>query len=192
MVGNDIIDIAETRRSNNWERPGFLLKVFSPKEQELISDSSNPFATVWRLWSMKESAYKVFIQAGGERFFNPAKIECTLDSLEKGRVDIGEMAIQTKTSINPDYIFTSASMSGLDFENQIFQLTARDHAFQSKFMKKKVLNAFAESKGLDADTLEIHKTHSGVPKLHYRNEAINCSLSITHHGLYGAYSILKD
>jgi len=68
MVGNDIIDLGETRRSTNWERPGFVQKIFTPKEQGFINASADPFSIVWRLWSMKESAYKVFLQTGVDRF----------------------------------------------------------------------------------------------------------------------------
>ena len=61
MLGNDIIDINETRRTTNWERPRFIEKIFTFKEQRMITKSADPFTTVWHLWSMKESAYKVFI-----------------------------------------------------------------------------------------------------------------------------------
>ena len=53
MVGNDIIDLNEARRSSNWERPGFVQKIFTAKEQSIIRDSIDPFTTVWHLWSMK-------------------------------------------------------------------------------------------------------------------------------------------
>ena len=109
MVGNDIVDIHETRRSSNWERPGFLQKLFTVKEQSLIATSNDPFVTLWRLWSMKESAYKVYIQAGGIRFFNPTKIECSLNSLKIGQVKIAAITLKTKTSIQANYIYSTAS-----------------------------------------------------------------------------------
>ena len=33
MIGNDIIDLALAKKENNWQRKGFLDKLFTPKEQ---------------------------------------------------------------------------------------------------------------------------------------------------------------
>ena len=62
MIGTDIIDIVEAKKTSNWERPRFLEKLFTSNEQQLIHNSENKFVMVWRLWSMKEAAYKLYIQ----------------------------------------------------------------------------------------------------------------------------------
>ena len=59
MIGNDIVDLALTRKENNWKRNGFLDKIFTVKEQILITNSENPEFTVWNLWSRKEATYKI-------------------------------------------------------------------------------------------------------------------------------------
>lgn len=191
MVGNDIIDINETRRSTNWERPGFIQKIFTTKEQSIISASAEPFTTVWQLWSMKESAYKVFIQAGGKRFFNPTKIECSIDSSKNGCVRIDQMTLKTSTIINSNYIFSTAIINNSDIDSCIFQLEENNSKQQSNFMQQRILNDFAKNNSLNCDELRILKTITGVPTLYYKNKAQNTSFSITHHGKYGAYSILK-
>lgn len=191
MVGNDIIDINETRRSSNWERPGFIQKIFTTQEQSIIRASDDSFTSVWQLWSMKESAYKVFIQAGGKRFFNPTKIECSIDSSKTGRVRIDTMAFKTNTLINSDYIFSSATLNNADIDSCIFQLEENSAKQQSNFMQQQVLNFFAEKNSLNCAELQILKTISGVPNLYYKNKAQNISFSITHHGKYGAFSIMN-
>ena len=192
MVGNDIIDINETRRSSNWERPRFIQKIFTLKEQSIISASTDPFTTVWHLWSMKESAYKVFIQAGGNRFFNPTKIECSLDSSKNGQVKIDTTTLRTSTSINSNYIFSTATINNSDIDTCIFQLTENNSKQQSNFIHQLVLNDFAKKNSLNFAELLLQKTKKGVPTLHYKNKPLNKSISITHHGKYAAYSILKD
>ena len=192
MVGNDIIDINETRRSSNWERPGFIQKIFTTNEQHIINTSTDPFTTLWHLWSMKESAYKVFIQAGGNRFFNPTKIECRLESPQKGRVKINTTTVKTNTSINSNYIFSTASIDDLGIDTRIFQLSENNNKYQSYFMHQKVIKDFAKSNSLNCAELLIHKNKTGVPTLYYKNKPRNTSLSITHHGNYGAYSISKN
>ncbi|MFT4752935.1 MAG: phosphopantetheinyl transferase (holo-ACP synthase) [Salibacteraceae bacterium] len=191
MVGNDIIDISETRHSTHWERPGFIQKLFTPKEQEYIYASVDPFIRVWHLWSMKESAYKVFIQTGAERFFNPSKIECHVDSLQSGRVRIADTSIKTSTLINGKYIFSTAKIDHSDIETRIFKLTDNDRKNQSKFMHQHVLIYFAKKNALDQSQLFLKKTKTGIPIIQYRNKPLKTAFSITHHGNYGAYSILK-
>ena len=197
MVGNDIIDIQETKRVSNspnsgWERPGFLEKIFSNQEQAMINVSIDPFTTVWQLWSMKESAYKVFIQTGGARFFNPSKIECRLDSINTGQVKIGDLILKTNTIINGDYIFSTAILENSNLETAIFQLPGNDIQQQSNFTHQQLLTDFAKSNSLNYSDLRIHKSETKVPILHYKNKPLNASISMTHHGNFGAYSILKN
>jgi len=83
MIGNDIVDIAEARQRSNWQRPRFLDKLFTLQEQQLIQNSDNSFLMVWRLWSMKESAYKLYTQLHPSRFYNPKQFECRRSMIYK-------------------------------------------------------------------------------------------------------------
>lgn len=193
MVGNDIVDLNEARRSSNpkamgWERPGFLQKIFTVKEQVFIANSSDQFLTVWQLWSMKESAYKVFIQAGGKRFFNPTKLECSLDSLENGQVKIGDLTLKTFTTVNLNYIFSTATLNDFDNRSSILTLPKGDVNQQSKYMHQQLITDFAKSNNLNFSELEIQKTEAGVPIFYYEKIRLNTSISLTHHGRFGAYS----
>lgn len=192
MVGNDIIDLNETRRSTNWERPRFMQKIFTPKEQFIITSSDDPFTTVWHLWSMKESAYKLFIQAGGARFYMPTKLVCTIDSLQSGRVRIDETSIKTETSVNSNYIFSTAALDSSEIETRIFQIAERNSKFQSTYMHQQVLKDFANNNSFNSTELHIQKSKTGVPTLFCKNKPLNSPLSISHHGNYGAYSILNN
>ena len=77
MIGNDIIDLSLAKTASNWQRKGFLEKQFTIKEQQLILQNGNSFNDVWRLWSMKEAAYKIYTQQHKKRFFAPQKFECS-------------------------------------------------------------------------------------------------------------------
>jgi phosphopantetheinyl transferase (holo-ACP synthase) len=195
MVGNDIIDIAKTQRTTNWERPGFLNKIFTAEEQAYIMKSENSFITVWRLWSMKESAYKVYVQAGSERFFKPTALECKLDNststsdFKEGTVKMGKMELKTVSSLNQNYIFTSASSSNSKIATAILALERATVKEQSNFIHQQLLDVMAKENNLNRKALCLTKNKNGVPTLLYRNESLKHSISITHHGLYGAYSI---
>jgi phosphopantetheinyl transferase (holo-ACP synthase) len=62
VIGNDIVDLALARKESNWKRPG-LNKIFTTKEQLLISSAENPNTMVWNLWSRKRAAYKIYNRA---------------------------------------------------------------------------------------------------------------------------------
>ena len=93
MIGNDIIDLSLAKTESNWQRKGFLKKLFSNDEQQLILEASNSFEMVWRLWSMKEAAYKIYTQQHIVRFFAPKKFECKLRSAKEGVVCFKEAKV---------------------------------------------------------------------------------------------------
>ncbi len=191
MVGNDIIDI-QLSKQIGWERPGFMQKVFTKNEQLIIAASNDPFIAIWQLWSMKESAYKVFIQAGGKRFYNPTKIECSLEGSINGNVKVGELHLKTTTTIQEKYIFTTALVNKAKINTQIHQLPEGSSNLQSSFMHQQVIMDYARTNNLRTSGLSIKKTQQGVPKLHYRKKLLKNSFSISHHGKFGAFTFLVD
>jgi len=192
-IGNDIIDIQQTKLDSNWKRKGFVQKVFSLEEQAFIQKSTDPFTTVWRMWSMKESAYKLFLQNNNTRFFNPSKIACTILSNLKGKVLIGDFSMHTFTEIHSKYISTTAFLDDINsFENSIFHLDKKENEFQSKFTHQQFINYFADKNLLQQEELEIKKTSQNIPQLFYKKQKLNIHFSFSHHGNYGAFSILNN
>ena len=98
MIGNDVIDLQLAAVQSDWQRPRFREKVFTEGENRLIDSAEDPFKTVWRLWSMKESAYKAYMRLHPKRFFNPKKLECSLAENGTGLVQIGGYSFLTETS----------------------------------------------------------------------------------------------
>ena len=113
MIGNDIIDLSLAKTESNWQRRGFLEKQFSATEQQLILGATNSFILVWRFWSMKEAAYKVFIQQNEMRFFAPKNFACLLISEKEGMVFYKDQIFYTSSTVNQNYIFTLASYEKL-------------------------------------------------------------------------------
>lgn len=195
MVGNDIIDLENTKYSGNsltkgWKRPGFIEKIFSDYEQELISNSRDSFITIWRLWSMKESAYKIFIQSGGKPFFNPKKIECQLEDLN-GLVEIENLNIQSKSIINDRFIFTVAGIENLNFKSQILDI-GNNPQLHSENLKKRLLHDFSEEHNLVKEKLRIEKIRNGIPRMFYDGEDLGWAISLTHCGKFGGFSYKNE
>ncbi|MEM9680031.1 MAG: 4'-phosphopantetheinyl transferase superfamily protein, partial [Bacteroidota bacterium] len=101
MVGNDIIDVSLAMKASHWRRDRFLEKLFTPKEQSYIFQSEHQEAMLWQLWSMKESAYKLYMQKGGSRFYNPKRIECQME-MSNTTASIEEFNCKLRTTHTSD------------------------------------------------------------------------------------------
>jgi phosphopantetheinyl transferase (holo-ACP synthase) len=123
MIGNDIIDIVQSRHESNWQRKGFIEKLFSPSEQLIIKQTSDPETMIWLLWSMKEAAYKIYNRQTKIREYSPQKLTCTIlsknDTYCTGQVICNENIYYTKTTIDPDRIHTIAVTSPDNLKNVV-------------------------------------------------------------------------
>lgn len=191
MVGNDLVDLKLAAKQSNWQRKGFLDKLFTPKEQGYILNSNNQFKTVWLLWSMKESAYKAYLQTHGNRFFAPKKLVCNLISKNKGTVLINKMLFFTESEIGDAFIYTMAFTKKYDnrFLTDCFEFDCQDFETQRSQTYHKVLTAFAYKLKFPAAQLKIEKNSQGVPRLFWGEMLLKNSFSLTHHGQFGAFTI---
>lgn len=129
MIGNDVIDLKLAREESNWKRKGFLDKLFTKDEQNLIFLAEIPEIMVWNLWSRKEAVYKIYHRQTKIRAFIPKELECSeVDILlikKHGIVTINCCDYYTETELNSDYIHTSAVTKMEDFE-KITGVTVKD------------------------------------------------------------------
>ncbi len=109
MLGNDIVDLNLAKIQSNWRRKNYLDKIFTVKEQLLITSANNPDEMVWLLWSMKESAYKIYNRKTGIRNFAPKSLSCTVYTDSYGEVNINNYIYFTKSNIETAFIHTIAA-----------------------------------------------------------------------------------
>lgn len=135
MIGNDIVDLALARKESNWKRSGFLDKIFTKKEQILISNSKNPEITVWNLWSRKEATYKIINRQTKKRVFIPLQLECfDIENNETkilGNTVYQEKIYFTQTIINDDFIYSDCVLKKEDFNN--ITITHSKHIAKDKY-----------------------------------------------------------
>jgi len=192
MIGNDIVDLNLASIQSNWRRKGFLDKVFSEYEKEIIFRSRNSFKMIWNLWSMKESAYKVYVQQNLQRFFNPKKLQCKLTSEFEGIVEVSNEEYETKSQISNDFIYTIASLKNdKKILSTTFKLDDNSYITQHNESYKKLIGIVSEKWKLPVKDIYKKKNKMGVPKLFLNNKELLISFSLTHHGSYGAYSIVS-
>ena len=188
MIGNDIVDLKTI--STKWQRPGFLDKVFTSQEQDLIYNSDNRHRTVWRLWSMKEAAYKNYLQHNHTRFFNPKRLKCTIINKMQGIVSIDEMRFYTNSESSEDYIHTVATINrSLPETIQIFQSIDTDQKSQSTAIKEQLILKLSRKTGLCKDHLSVEKLVNGTPVIYYNSKRMDVSFSLSHCGRFAGYTI---
>lgn len=116
MIGNDLVDLEQAAIDSNWTRRGYLDKIYTSQEQELIMKSADPTQMVWLFWSMKEAAYKIYSRQTGIRKYAPISLVCSkVSSLSKdsieGIVKVDNICYFTKSTIKKEYIHTLAASS---------------------------------------------------------------------------------
>ncbi|MFI0490263.1 4'-phosphopantetheinyl transferase superfamily protein [Flavobacterium sp.] len=159
MIGNDIVDLALTKKESNWKRKGFLDKIFTEKEQIMISKAKNQELMVWNLWSRKEAAYKIYNRQTQIRGYFPLQLECfdleIIDGFYFGKVVIKENLYFTKTTITSQFINTIAVVNSQDFD------------------AIKIL-----------ENSENIQKNNGIPSYCKKENLVIKSVSISHHGRF--------
>lgn len=187
MVGNDIVDIEEAMQASNWQRPRFLEKLFTIKEQQSIQNSENSFLMVWRLWSMKEAAYKLYTQLHPSRFYMPKSFECEFNELN-GAVIFRDYKCYVDTKITSNYLISEARLDKHKMTSNVVRFEKKNTNTQSKILKTELLKSVAKRYQIQAETLSVENNKFGIPTVRLGLNEIN--ISLTHHGSYGAYAIM--
>lgn len=181
MVGNDIVDLTLAKTQSNWQRKGFLEKQFTQLEIGKILSSINPFFMVWLFWSMKEAAYKCYVQQTEKRFFNPKRFQCKIQNRTKGTVSIANATFFTSSVFTTEFIHTIAT-SKLNTKIKSAKIYIQNKNRQSKEVQHALMHQF------DGNAI-LRKNKIGIPKIYLNNQKSSASISMSHHGNFGAYSI---
>ena len=188
MIGNDIVDLKIAAKESNWKRPRFLNKVFTTDEHELIANASNQHQTVWLLWSMKEAAYKIYVQQSGIRFFNPLKLACNFDSTSKGIVTIENTTFFTTSVFSEKHIYTIAVSKILqNYHSTCLKIDNSSAIVQSDTLKNRILETISKDKSLNINYLHIRKNEVGIPEVFFMNTKLSIHVSLTHSGNFCGY-----
>ena len=187
MIGNDIVDLELAQKKSNWRRRGFLEKVFSRKEQIMIAESSEPDILVWRLWSMKESAYKAQLRIQKSIKINPKSFDCQILSKKKGVVISGKNIYHTISEMNNDFVYTQArtTESDLGIFSRVIDMD-QSHS-QSDQLYKALISYVSTCTCHDQTDIQIVKNSLGIPELLQKGKKTHMLCSLSHHGRYGSY-----
>ncbi len=189
MTGNDIVDLAAAAVESDWKRKGFLNKLFTWQEQRYIYNADSPDAMLWRLWTMKESAYKIYTRQHGGRFFAPTKFACSILNNTIGSVRFANNRFQTITKTTNNYIYSIAGQSKNILLPHLNNCLILPHLInQQQYIYKKIIEHYARLNSINANQLSVVKDTTGIPFIFSKTDNSNTPVSITHHGQYAAFT----
>ena len=171
MIGNDVVDLALAKKKHNWKRSGFLNKVFTEREQNLITTAEDPTKMVWSLWSQKESIYKIIARREQKRSFAPKSLNTSSEQYH------------IETFYASDYIWSfAAELNYLatckHWTCKTFLLPQNDYPTQHRITKNKLLQHFAQLSDLLIEELCIKKDAMGIPFVFHQEEQLPVLISI--------------
>lgn len=188
MIGNDIIDFEFAKRHSRWKEQRFLDKLFSTEEQKFILSDSRRFENIWRLWSMKESAYKIISRTDDLVRYNPKDFECSITNAITGKVIFENTSILTCTEMDLKFLQTIAFLN-CSWVCKVFSIDYPDTQCQHNKTYQIAIKAFANLKNWSYVGIEIRKNRIGVPEFYTNGVLQPEHLTLTHHGHFGAWAI---
>jgi len=182
LIGNDIIDLNLARQQSNWQRRGFLQKLFNSEEQEFILSAENSEFLVWLFWSMKESVYKAKQREYNlNASFNPKHFNCHL-------LDLGTQEARGEVVTNTGSYKTVSSFS-LHNIHTCTSNTRFTRILKKGDVKLELLQKIAEENNLHLNHLEIDKDSLGIPYCTYLGAYQKIIFSLSHHGAYSSFAL---
>ena len=189
MIGNDIVDLNAAKINSRWQEQRFLDKLFTQKEQSYILRDNFRFQNIWRLWSMKESAYKIYSRNIKELVFIPKKFSCDVTSETCGTVTYDNHIVNTKTSEDINVVYTVAQLQETFKIAEYFKFKKLSQSDTSEQLKQKAILAFATPQRISESDISIVKNTFGVPQFVLFGKVQDAFLTLTHHGNYGGFAI---
>lgn len=192
MIGNDIVDLKTAAQESNWQRKGFLEKLFTPDEQLHIWRNNNPEQTLWRFWTMKESAYKIYTRVNGRRFFAPHLFSCKLLNASEGQIRFKNNTYSSITTATTEYLYSIATQGQIPGENlagENFELP--DAGLSENMIHKKIIQHFSTMNRKPEHEYGLIKNYFNIPSLYSKTDGCCLPVSITHHGRYAAFTYKK-
>jgi phosphopantetheinyl transferase (holo-ACP synthase) len=204
MIGNDVVDLHLVLKNGHPDLHRWREKVFTDEEIALIEVDSEPQELAWRMWSMKESAYKAHMRSAHlyhvtdmnnhgsfmpKRSLRPKRLVCSISSKRIGSVKVDGREYHTTSESFGKTVYSQATADrSVLIRSKLFRLDGTDrqsihHSIEQLFLKR-----YRQTLGEQSMALTIVKNEIGLPLLLIDGYESPLSFSFSFHGAYGAYA----
>jgi hypothetical protein len=185
MIGNDIVDLADSETRFGACHSRFDHRVFAAEELELLATARSRVRMRWILWSAKEAAYKAARQASATAVFSPSRFVVRLNRALHGSVSHGSRCWNVRIELDGDCVH--AVVNDEPFHSDTIwgarRLTAEQHGEPSVEARRFATAAVAARLGLPVAQLRIERS-GRIPQLILDGSAPFADLSLSHHGSF--------
>jgi phosphopantetheinyl transferase (holo-ACP synthase) len=209
------VDLTDPHNMGTSRNTRFINRVFTPREQDLISRADNQDAVLWALWAGKETAYKLVKKYDPSATSVPRLYEVSLDCAEEsvglfpgsdtltGFVDTPYGRVQIKVFITSDYVHCIGTMSAPDemdalvwHVDRISPDSQASPDYESAFVRKALKLCLSEHYDESPENIEISRVNSpyglGPPFVCIKGEPAAIDVSLSHDGLFTAYAFAAN
>jgi phosphopantetheinyl transferase (holo-ACP synthase) len=190
MIGNDIVDLDIVLKENKATNLRYLNKICTENEIKTIQSSIDPNITLWRIWTIKEAAYKIINKSNGIRAYFPKKIETVFLSETEAEVNSpwGKISVVTIPS-NDHYIHSIASISDNPFFAGVEKVYPESNPSES--VRMFCLQDLVNKMNLESSVSLQIKTENNIPFVYLNEDKLPVNLSLSHHGRFVAWSFCE-
>ena len=209
------MDLTDPHNMGKSRNTRFINRVFTPREQDLISRAENQDAVLWALWAGKETAYKLVKKYEPSATSVPRLYEVSLDCAEEsvrlssgsdtltGFVDTPYGRIEIKVFITFDYVHCIGTTSAPDDMDALAWHVDRispdsqaspdyESAFVRKALKLRLSKCYDES----PENIEIRRVKSPYglepPFVCINGKPAAIDVSLSHDGIFAAYAFAAN
>jgi phosphopantetheinyl transferase (holo-ACP synthase) len=206
MIGNDLVDLRCVQYSDGVRTSRWVEKVFTEEEKLLIEEAPEPMSLSWRMWSMKESAYKANLRRAylehevhqaeldhsvPKRSFGPKLLKCSIINERLGMVLIDDEVYETVSEQDGHLIHSCATTLDQPFiKSDIILLSGRDRERRHRYIREAFLRRCSIEMGLKPSSFDIKKNEIGMPILYVDGIKSPLSFSFSYHGQSGAFALM--
>jgi phosphopantetheinyl transferase (holo-ACP synthase) len=189
MIGIDVVDLTSFSVYEDARFFRVLQKTCTQIENQFILGSKFPQLEYWRLWTMKESTYKIISKSKQIDQFSPKKLETEVLNDSEGWVHSPWGSFYLISFKNSNYCLSISSSNKdciFDFKIEICDQMSNP----SLFTRNSLLTRVREKFSLEDDQISFEIRYQGsIPQLYQGIKREKADLSISHHGKYTAWAL---
>lgn len=185
MIGFDIVSLSASAFPSDDRRDAYADKVLTDTEMVWWTAQSDRFVALWKLWTIKESVYKIESKLGAERLLVPRKYEVMVG--EEGNKGIGGIGEESEI-VGPLGKYFAISR---EEEDCVYSAVAQS---PEELRAIRMAHFPLEDDSPDFQSMAVHQQLSQFLE---QNSDIAAGLtaessidiSVSHHGLWGGFAI---
>lgn len=187
MIGFDIVSLTESQFDSEDRMVAYATKVLTESEMSWWQNQPNQFMALWKLWTIKESVFKIESKLGAERLLVPKKYEVLVGEERNGEIG-GIRKEEERKVLGTLGSYLAISHEGPDWVYSAVAQTAEE-------MKAIRVAHFAlEDDNPDFQSMAVHQQLSQFLEQNPEIAAgltaeSSIDISVSHHGLWGGFAI---